>query len=388
MIELPPAKPRPLATVAQWVASLVALSIAGGAIVGLQVWRDVAQTDQLSAQAQYDLALRDADRWSTALDSNLRNGNNLLRVAGLVTESATDYVDDDVVDSLAASESTFSAVVTAAEAEANWVAPQHEPLDENALLWDLLGSSAQLRETTEVLTRDSERLRETTIALADDGDEFEDEVVSFINTVGAVGATQLSRYPSATNDSYRKLKTAVDNATTHSSVDSRSALLVNDVIEKTDAVAASHAAKEAAKAGPLAARRTEIENFARSIAGGVRIDFTWKDVVIGHGQGRSAAGTATWDTADSGYSSVTLTNSIARYWTEWSGYRSLVAHEIGHSITSKCYDAFKNGPFADNNERWATAWAIGMGYTVAAANGSDLYGAPTAAQINATKSCR
>lgn len=388
MIDLPPAKPRALATGGQWVASLVALGIAGSAIVGLQLWRDFAWADHLDVRSQYELALSDTTKWSTALESNLRNSNNLLRVSGLVTESATGYVDDDDVKALKASESLFADVVASAQGGANWGAPQHEPLDERALLWEVLGASSVLREATATLAADSARLRETTTTLASGGDEFEADIVVLVNTVGTVGATQLPQYPSATNDAYRELKTAVDEATSHRAVDSRSSWIVDRVIETTASFAASHAAKEAAKEGPLAARRGEIEDFARSIAGGVRIDFTWQDIVIGHGQGRSAAGTATWDTADNGYSSVTLTNSVARYWTEWAGYRSLVAHEIGHSITSKCYDAFKNGPFGNDNERWATAWAIGMGYTVSAANGSDLYGAPTAEQINATLPCR
>lgn len=370
------------------MGTLVALSLAGGAIVGLQLWQDLAWTDHSDARTQYEAALSDTARWSTALESNLRNGSNLLRVAGLVTESATGYVDDDIVHSLTASEPTFASVVADAEAQNDWVAPRHEPLAENALLWEVLGENAKLRDSTATLKGDRERLRATTTALAEGGDSFEADIVSLINEVGAVGEAALPRYPSATNNTYRALKAAANDAISHDAVDSRTTGIVDRVIDTTDAFVASHAAKEAAKAGPLAARRTEIENFARSIAGGVRIDFTWQNIVIGHGQGRSAAGTATWDTADNGYSSVTLTNSIARYWTEWSGYRSLVAHEIGHSITSKCYDAFTNGPFADDNERWATAWAIGMGYTVSAANGSDLYGAPTAAQINATKSCR
>ncbi|MBX3093812.1 MAG: hypothetical protein KF680_04620 [Cryobacterium sp.] len=388
MIDLPPAKPRPLATGGQWAASLLALGIVGSAIVGLQLWRDLAWTDHLDVRARYDVALSDASKWSTALESNLQNGDNLLRVSGLVAESATGYAEDSAIESLTASESAFSSVVTSAEATANWVAPQHESLDERALLWEVLGESSALRDATATLAADSERLHKATATLIGEGDEFEAAIVTLINTVGAVGESQLPRYPSATNESYRDLKTAVDSAISHRAVDSRSTWIVERVVETTDAFAASHAEKEAAKAGPLAARRTEIEDFARSIAGGVRIDFTWQDIVIGHGQGRSAAGTATWDTADSGYSSVTLTNSIARYWTEWAGYRSLVAHEIGHSITSKCYEAFKDGPFGNDNERWATAWAIGMGYTVAAANGSDLYGAPTAEQINATMSCR
>src|SRR5690606_27686377 len=118
-------------------------------------------------------------------------------------------------------------------------------------------------------------LNRTTQAVSDENNSFENDVVSFINSVGSVGEVALTRYPSATNDSYRELKTAADLATSHTAIDARSAGLVDRVIEKTDAVASSHAAKEQAKAGPLEARRNEIESFARSIAGGVRIDFTW-----------------------------------------------------------------------------------------------------------------
>lgn len=388
MIELPAARPRPLASGRQWIASLTALAVVGGGIVGLRLWDDWAWSAHLTVRADYEQAHSEADKWSTALGSALRNGENLLRVAALVTESATGYASDDSVNSLEASEAEFTEALGSADADGDWVAPHHDPLPETAILWEVLGESAALSEATEQLRSDRDLLSGATKTIADQSDAFEQSIVTLINAVGTVGTSQLERYPSATNDSYRELKTSAELALSQTSIDVLSTGLVDRVIANTDAVAASHAAKEAAKAGSLEARRNEIESFARSIAGGVRIDFTWQDVVIGHGQGRSAAGTATWDTADNGYSSVTLTNSIARYWTEWAGYRSLVAHEIGHSITSKCHDAFATGPFDNNNERWATAWAIGMGYTVAAANGSDLYGAPTAAQINATKSCR
>lgn len=48
----------------------------------------------------------------------------------------------------------------------------------------------------------------------------------------------------------------------------------------------------------------------------------------------------TWNTSDGVYSTITLSGSVAFLWGVNPAVASLVAHEVGHSITSKCYELY------------------------------------------------
>jgi hypothetical protein len=125
-----------------------------------------------------------------------------------------------------------------------------------------------------------------------------------------------------------------------------------------------------------------VEAYARSISGGVLLDFNWQPIVIGY----SMAGTATIESAPPYYySTITLTNSIASNWGD-TVPMSLVTHEVGHAITSKCMDLF-NSAFGGDYERWATAWAMSWGWP-AGASGADSYGVPSDDQVAIAGTCR
>lgn len=149
---------------------------------------------------------------------------------------------------------------------------------------------------------------------------------------------------------------------------------------------ASHAAEDAEKAGPLYDRRVAVEAFARSIAGGVLLEFDWAPTANGFGQGGTYGGTAEWDLADGGRATITFSDSVAALWDDF-GVRSLIAHEIGHAITAKCHATVMTPEIVADNEQWATAWAIGMGYT-GDGSGESLYGRPSDALIELSKGCR
>ncbi|TFV99936.1 hypothetical protein [Orlajensenia leifsoniae] len=124
----------------------------------------------------------------------------------------------------------------------------------------------------------------------------------------------------------------------------------------------SQDAELAEKSGSLLDTRLAAEEYARSIAGGVMLDFDWADIVIGYGWGDSMAGTAegTWYSPSEVYSMITLTNTVASLWNNGSGWsQALVAHEVGHAIHPKCFDVYPND--AATEEQWATAWSISMG---------------------------
>jgi hypothetical protein len=158
-------------------------------------------------------------------------------------------------------------------------------------------------------------------------------------------------------------------------------------LEAAQVLQASHVEEIAEKAGPLFDRRMSVQAFARSIAGGVLLDFDWAPTVNGYGTGGSYGGTSYWQAEAGGYATITLSDSVATMWPG-AGVQSLVAHEVGHAILSKCTDLFYPSEFyADEEESWATAWAIGMGFT-ADGSGESIYGRPPDGLIQLTLQCR
>lgn len=127
------------------------------------------------------------------------------------------------------------------------------------------------------------------------------------------------------------------------------------------------------------------EALARSIAGGVLLEFEWQPMVNGCGDGGSAGGLATWNSGHGGYSTITLSNSVAERWPD-AVMKALVTHEVGHAISAKCYHLF-DWEDPDANEQWATAWALSLGHT-ADGNGAALYGYPPQELIDTAATCR
>lgn len=154
-------------------------------------------------------------------------------------------------------------------------------------------------------------------------------------------------------------------------------------------IRASNEAELAEKAGPLYDARLQVEAYARSIAGGVLLDFDWAPIVNGYGDNGSAGGLTDWSSGEGtdpeGYSTITLSNSVAEMWPN-DVSRALVTHEVGHSISSKCWSMF-DWQSRDANEAWATAWALSWGQT-ADGNGVSIYGYPPQSLIDTAATCR
>lgn len=211
---------------------------------------------------------------------------------------------------------------------------------------------------------------------------------SLLGSISSVSDELLAAHGSATNLAHIDVVKARTNVM---SVPDSSAsgvpVLIADYVSSARALEESHIDEEAQKAGPLYSRRIQVEAFARSIAGGVLLDFDWAPRVMGFGASGSYGGTSTWNTSDGGYSTITFTDSVAFLWGVNPAVASLVAHEVGHSITSKCYELYRSS-FGENDELWATAWALGMGYTLDG-NGESKYGIrPSPALIELSAQCR
>jgi hypothetical protein len=159
-------------------------------------------------------------------------------------------------------------------------------------------------------------------------------------------------------------------------------------LDAAHALESSHAEEIAEKAGPLLERRLAVQAFARSISGGVLLDFDWAVTVNGYGTQGSYGGTSYWYAAEGGYATITLSDSVATMWPG-AGVQSLVAHEVGHAILAKCTDLFFESDFyTGEEESWATAWAIGMGYSADGNGGETIYGRPADGLIQLSLECR
>jgi hypothetical protein len=164
---------------------------------------------------------------------------------------------------------------------------------------------------------------------------------------------------------------------------------VGAYVDTAHALEASHAAELAEKAGALFDARMAVQEFARSLSGGVILEFDWDVTVNGYGTGGSYGGTSYWRTADGGQATVTLSDSVAAQWPG-AGVQALVVHEVGHAILARedCNILFfESDLYPGEEESWATAWAIGRGHT-ADGSGESVYGRPSDALIALSTQCR
>lgn len=251
---------------------------------------------------------------------------------------------------------------------------------------DLADASASLRSAADILvaTADERDARAEELTGAAEGTETAGELL--LTSLPAEAEALIASYGSATNDARIALREVAATLTSPVELSTASATTVSTYVAQAKRLQASHAAEEAEKAGALYERRRVVEDFARSIAGGVMLDFDWAPIVNGFGDRGSHGGTATWNTAHGGFSTITLSDSIARTWGQEPFGQAVTVHEVGHAITGKCYELFST-EFGSDNEVWATAWAIGMGYDVNG-SGESLYGRPSDELIALSTQCR
>ena len=178
---------------------------------------------------------------------------------------------------------------------------------------------------------------------------------------------------------------AVADSTTNPQFVGRGMLATITAIET---VRASQAAGVAAKADPAYPIHAEIEAYARSISHGVHLDFVWAHTVNGKGDGWLSGTTQAWS-EDGGWAIISLNFNVANYWNDGQDARALVAHEVGHSqaIRVACRPLYSGPVFDSNDEMWATAWSISMGFDVPG-SGIEAYGRPTDQQIATAAKCR
>ncbi|MFS0732729.1 hypothetical protein ABC304_12075 [Microbacterium sp. 1P10UB] len=383
-----PAPPEPTRAMRRTRGILITV----GCILLLAIAVGVGVFVHLSAHAAYDEA-RDATESSIQEAAAARDGlaasarNRAEVVEGaedVVAVAPADLIDPATLAALGEQATAGEAAVKQAQATIDsWEAPA---LAEKPIwTWELTADTTVLKQDEQEAAsfEDSADTAEAALDVADTA--VTDAAAALFASAPAVAATVEQANVSATTGAVLDFRDAAQAVAAQASPSADAAAALTAYAERAAALRASQAAELAEKAGPQLDTRLEIEAYARSISGGVLLDFDWASTAAGAGGPNSIGGTATWDSSRGGFSTVTLSYSVADWWPG-DDARALVTHEVGHSITAKCYQLFdsQSGPA---NEEWATAWAISMGQT-AEGNGVQAYGYPSQAMIDAASGCR
>jgi hypothetical protein len=251
--------------------------------------------------------------------------------------------------------------------------------------WELFGSSAELAADERSLDDLAQDLEAATDSAGEAEDAVQQSGLAVLSAAGEAAAGFEAAHLSARNDAVIALRDAAADALAVTTVDGDAATAYVALQDAGTQVIATESEELAEKSGPLQGARMEIEAFARSLAPGVLLEFDWSPVVNGAGDDGSMGGYTTWWWDDPGRANIELSNSVAEQWPAERS-KALVAHEVGHAISVKCQDMY-DASTQDSIEKWATAWAISMGYTDDA-NGVWAYGYPPQEYIDAAAGCR
>lgn len=373
------ARARPIAAV---VAAVLAVVAVGSAFM-------VAQGDSADRQAASAAEHADAVEDVAVLQAELDAAADEAAAAAALADGLGDlpdaYVDRDAEDELAEAAADVTAELAESEALPE-PAPEARPIAS--------GSFGEFAAASRRLDAEARRLHELGAEL----DAAADELRSAADRATEAGGAVLESIPrvadaldeqheSARNLdrlAFREAAAVVDAA---ERLDDGALDALGAYVAAADAFIASHEAEEAEKAGPLYERRKEVESFARELAIGVLLEFDWAPVVQGYGAGGSYGGSATWDDRGGGISTIAFSDSVADLW-DAPGVRALVAHEVGHAMTGRCLGTVIPDDLAYvENEAWATAWAISMGYE-GDGSGEWVYGRPSDDLIALAERCR
>ena len=342
------------------------------------------------AETAYDDAVEDLDSVVDSLTTLATDVDLALADATSDIDGATLLLDAAPVGIVPEAERTAldTARTDLSTAVDSWGPSQEapEPPDTRPATTDeLVEATEQVEAEVETLATTLEDTQTGLDTLTTQQDTLADAADALLATVPATSQSYVDTYTVATNASRSEMQVAAAGVSSSWSADSSTQL--SAFATAADAVVVSQSEQEALLANPVHPNRPVIEAFARSLAGGVPVDFAWAPEVNGHGLGDSWGGYATWDTAQYGYSTITLSDNVAERWPE-EGVQALVVHETGHAITSKCYDLYAAAPFNSDDEMFATSWAISMGYDDGNGSGEWLYGRPSDEQIAAAAGCR
>ena len=363
------------------------LGLLGGAavIAALAITQVTSNLGYDSAASQYESAAETTSSAKAQVRDEIAGLRAATDAAGRVISGGNQpiAVPDDVHAGLASAVEDS----TATASDADGVVATDIPAvgTKPGWFWELFGATSELDERLRDVDALADELVDASTDIEDARATMTESGLAVITTAGEAAPGFEGAHLSARTETVIALRDAAAEATAATAVDEDAATAYLALQDAAAQVIATENEELAEKAGPLLDTRLEIETFARSLAPGVLLDFDWAPVVSGAGYDGSMGGYTTWWWGEKGRATIALSNSVAE---QWPGVRSkaLVAHEVGHAISVKCQSMYDSST-QDSIEKWATAWAISMGYTDDA-NGVWAYGYPPQNYIDAAAGCR
>lgn len=359
------------------IGALVAVAVVGA----LQITANLGYDD---TRAEFDGARETAQ--DTIAEVTL-SSDRLVSAS----DTATLLLDSDsgVLADPTAKEALAASITEAADTSASADQVLDTALPDEGLkpvfFWELFGASEGLRLDIQDLEDLDSELAEESPALAEAETLVTDAGLAFLGSAATAAASFEAAHVSAKNDDVIALRDAASTAAGASALDDSAVTTFVALQDAAAQVVASESAELSEKAGPLQGVRLEIEAYARSLAPGVLLEFDWNQIVNNAGENGSMGGLTTWWWDEPDRAVIELSNSVAEQWPA-DRSKALVAHEVGHAISVKCEDMYDSST-QDSIEKWATAWAISMGFTDDA-NGVWAYGYPPQSYIDAAAGCR
>lgn len=372
-----------------WIAaSTAALVIAAAGVTTVTVRAELAAQSYARTVDRYELVVPDYIDILAQRRAAQAAAGATLDLAGTVTAMAeAGYVD-------AAALASFSAAIPPLEEIVAEPVSGTGPLPEPTAPADpedteeRFAASAELNETLDDLAATAEELEESTASVRASIDGLTDARAALFDSAVAQGDAIAAANPAATKQSLFALDEYLHPGAWNPIRDGET---LAAYIHLAKEVQASQAQALEEQSQPDWPAKAEVIAFANSIAGGTPLDVSWSETLTIDGElygaGASGAGFATWRTDLDRLGTIELTDSIARYWGDaWTA--GLVAHEVGHTITSKdgCLALYRAAPFVGDDEKWATAWALSLGY--GEGSGTGPYGYPGDDAVAIAAQCR
>ncbi len=378
---VPEAAPRSRRRRRGLILSTAAVVLAAMTVGVLQITASLGYDE---ARTEFDAGRATTENTGAALQQELDTLTSTLGNADLLLQSDSGVlVAPAARETLSAATTDAREIVTPAENLLARDLPAAEA--KPGAFWELFAASGELTAQTRDLDDLAADLDSATLPLSTADTTVTDAGAALLRSAADAAPAFESTHLSAKNDAVIALRDAAAQASGTTLLDASAVETLVSLQDAAAQVVATEQAELAEKIGPLQAERMEIEAFARSLAPGVLLEFDWNQVVNNAGYNGSMGGLTTWWWDDPDRAVIELSNSVAEQWPA-DRSKALVAHEVGHAISVKCEDMYDSST-QDSIEKWATAWAISMGFSDDA-NGVWAYGYPPQSYIDAAYGCR
>ncbi|MFB2557259.1 hypothetical protein [Herbiconiux liangxiaofengii] len=376
-------RPRP------WLVALLVALLALLLAAGFYAWTVLADNRSVEARTDYATALEAHDDASAALKARLRSAHStLVRTRSVV--STAEFAADPLPESEPLQSRTTELGDLETEAESqntddDWAAPASA--DGWRPPWDVTAEADSIARIADDITASTAALTDLTDRTATADDALGDASDAYFTAVAAEARTTIANNTLATKRSTVALTRLVEQADDLTQPAAHTGPLLVELVAAERDVEASQQTIAAQLADPAWAVRNEIEAYARSISHGITLDFDWSPEVSGKGEGWYSGTAQTFD-SDGGWAIISLNYPVEDDWYSDPNPRALVTHEVGHTqiYRPNCQPLFSGPVFANDQEAWATAWAIAQGFDLPG-SGIEAYGRPTDEQIATAAEC-